>query len=61
MLNFDTKILSKAISKKLKAALPTLISPKQTAYVKNRFVGGSGRLMSDITEISGWYLMKGFW
>ena len=60
LLNVDTKILSKAISKKLKVALPKLFSPQQTAYLKNRFIGGSGRLMSDITEISGWLNNEAF-
>ena len=53
LLNVDTKILSKAISNKLKPAFPTLISSQQTAYVKNRFIGGSGRLISEIIEFSG--------
>ena len=34
LLNVDTKILSKAISNKLKGLLPTLISSQQTAFVK---------------------------
>ena len=50
MLIVDTKISSKAISNKLKTVLPTLISPQQTAYVKNSFFGESGRLVSDIIE-----------
>ena len=33
LLNVDTKILSKALSVKLKKILPTLISSEQTAYV----------------------------
>ena len=53
LLNVDTKILSKAISNKLKPAFSTLISSQQTAYVKNRFIGGSGRLISEIIEFSG--------
>ena len=40
--------MSKAISNKLKTVLPTLISWQQTAYVKHRFTGESGRLI-DIT------------
>ena len=32
-------MLSKAISNKLKTALPTLISSQQVAYVKSRFIG----------------------
>ena len=55
MLHVDTKVLSKAISKKLKAVLPTLISSQQTAYVKNKFIGEIGRLVSDIIEICGWF------
>ena len=50
LLNVDSKILYKAISNKLKTAMPTLISSQQAAHVKNRFIGESGRLISDITE-----------
>ena len=52
MLNVDTKILSKVILNKLKTALSMLISSQQTAYVQNRFIGESGRLISGIIEIS---------
>ena len=52
MLNLGSKIISKALSKKLKEVLPDLISSPQTAYVKNRHIGESGRLISDITEIT---------
>ena len=60
MLNVDTRILSKAISNKLKTVLPTLISSQQTAYVTNRFIGESDRLISDIIEISGCSNVTGF-
>ena len=60
LLNVNTKILSKAISNKLKTILPTLISSQQTAYVKNRFIGESDRLISDIIEISSWFNITGF-
>ena len=60
LLNVDTKILSKVISNKLKTVLPTLIFSKQTADVKNRFIGESGRLISDIIEISGCFNITGF-
>ena len=60
MLNVDTKIISKAILNKLKTALLTSISSKQTASVKNRFVGESGRLISDITKISGCFNITSF-
>ena len=51
MLNVDSKIISKALSEKLKKVLPDLIYSQQTAYVKNRHTGESGRLISDIIEI----------
>ena len=52
--------MSKVVSNKLKTVLPTLISSQQTAYVKNRFVGESDRLISDIIEISSWFNITGF-
>ena len=52
--------MSKAISNKLKTVLPTLISSQQTTYVKCRFIGQSGRLISDMTEISSWFNITGF-
>ena len=36
----------------LKKVLPNLISPQQTAYVENRFIGERGRLTSNIIEIT---------
>ena len=60
LLNVDTKVLSKAISTRLKTALPTLVSSQQTAYVKNRFIGESGRLISDIIEISSCFNITSF-
>ena len=51
LLNVDTKILSKSLAEKLKSALPELISSNQTAYVKNRCISESGRLISDVIEI----------
>ena len=52
LLNLDSKIISKALSEKLKEVLPDLISSQQTASVKNRPIGESGRLISDIIEIT---------
>ena len=51
LLNVDSKIISKALSEKLKEVLPDLISSQQTAYVKNRHIGESRRLIPDILEI----------
>ena len=51
LLNVDTKILSKSLAEKLKSALPELISSNQTAYVQNRCISESGRLISDVIEM----------
>ena len=51
LLNVDTKILSKSLAEKLKSALPELISSNETAYVKNRCISESGRLISDVIEM----------
>ena len=52
MLNVDLKIISKALSEKLRKVLPYSISSQQTVYVKNRHIGESIRLISDIIEIA---------
>ena len=57
MLNVDTKILSKAISNKLKTVVSTLIAPQETA---KRFIGENGRLISDIIETSSGFNITGF-
>ena len=51
-MNVDSKIISKALWEKLKEVLPDLMSSQQTAYVKNRHIGESGRLIFDIIEIT---------
>ena len=52
LLNVDYKIISKALASKVKKVLPNLGSPQQTAYVKNRFIGESGRFIVDLIEIT---------
>ena len=52
MFNVDSKIISKALSGKLKEVLPDLSSSQQTAYIKNRYIGESGILTSDIRKIT---------
>ena len=53
LLNVDCKIICKALASCLKKVLPNLISPQQMAYVEDRFIFESGRLIADITEITG--------
>ena len=45
------KIISKALTAKLKKPLPTIISSNQRAYVNRRCISESGRLVSDIIEV----------
>ena len=52
LLKTDMKIISKVLSTRIKGVLPYLISSNQTAYVKNRSISDSGRLVSDILEIA---------
>ena len=57
---FDIKILSKALAKRLKQVLPCIISVQQTAYVQNKNIGESGRLISDIIKIANTLQTEGF-
>ena len=59
-MNVDLKIISKALPEKLKKVLPNLISSQQTVYVKNRHIGESGRLISDIIEFAKIRNIEGF-
>ena len=52
LLNTDMKIIKKVLSTRIKNVLPFLISSNQTAYVKNRFISESGRVISDILEMA---------
>ena len=54
------KIISKVLSTRIKDVLPYLISSNQTAYVKNRFISESRRLISDILELAKRLALEGF-
>ena len=60
LLNVDYKIISKALVSRPEKILPNLISPRQTAYVENRLIGESGRLIADIIEITDVLNKEGF-
>ena len=60
LLNVDYKIMSKSLATRLKETLPDLISYQENAYLKNRFIGEGGRLISDILEISNVFNLRGF-
>ena len=46
------KITSKVFSSRIKNVLPFLISSNQRAYIKNRFINKSERVISDILQIA---------
>ena len=47
-MNVDTKIASKALALRMKNVIPNTINCDQSAYVKNRFIGESIRLIDDL-------------
>ena len=59
-MNYNAKILHKALADRLREVLSSLISPDQTAYIKDRFLGESVRLISDIFEITKSFNIEGY-
>ena len=51
MLNFDLKIISKSLATRVKKVLSNLIDSRQTAYVDERFIGESGRLIDNVIKV----------
>ena len=49
-LNVDLKIASKALALRIKPVLKSVICHDQTAYIKDRYIGESIRLVQDIIE-----------
>ena len=60
LLNIDYKIISKAFSVRLKNVLQLLISSQQTAYVANRCISESRRLISDLLDVTEKFKTKGY-
>ena len=48
MLNFDLKIISKSLATRVRKVLSNF---RQTAYVNERFIGRSGRLIDDVIKV----------
>ena len=49
-LNTDLKLISKPLGTQLKDILPDLISFNQSAYVQNRYICESGKLIYDVLQ-----------
>ena len=50
LINVDTKVASKFLAIRVRKVLNSLIHSDQTAYLKDRYIGESVRLISDILE-----------
>ena len=46
------KLISKVLTSCLKSVISSKANENQVAYVNNRFISGSGRLISDALEIT---------
>ena len=46
------KLISKILASCLKSVISTIANENQVAYVSNMFIGESGRLISDVLEIT---------
>ena len=60
LLNFDLKIISKSLATKLKNVLGKLIDARQTAYVNEKFIGESGRLIDDVLKVCDMQKLSGY-
>ena len=52
LLNIDMKLISKVLASRVKRVISTIVNENQVAYVNNRFISESGRLISDVLEIT---------
>ena len=59
LLNVDVKIISKALSKRVKNVLLSLISDNQSTYVDGRFISEGGRLIADVLQITDMLKLNG--
>ena len=59
-MNIDYKIISILLASSVKKVLLNLISPLQKAYIENRFIGESGKLIADNIEITDVLNKEGF-
>ena len=50
LLNVDFKIISSAVTNRLKSVIQDIISPSQSAYINGRFIGDNSRLVYDVID-----------
>ena len=50
LLNTDYKILTKLLANRLQKVIPSIVSPDQNGYIKNRSIGQNIRTMVDVIE-----------
>ena len=51
LLNFDYKLLTKVLANRVKKVIPSIISSSQTAYVRDRSITDSVKLVQDIIHL----------
>ena len=51
LLNSDFKMISKSLVTRVEKVLSNLIDARQTAYVDERFIGESSRLIDDVIKV----------
>ena len=59
-LNVDTKLISKALSQRIKNILPCIVSESQTVYINKRFTCEGGRLIDDLLEFCDMFKKEDF-
>jgi len=51
LLNTDFKIISAAVTARMKSIMEHIISPAQSAYIKGRYIGENSRLVYDTIDV----------
>ena len=53
------KLISKVLASRLKSVISYIVNENQVAYVNNRFISESGRLLPDVPEITNFLEIEG--
>ena len=60
LLNVDTKLISQALSERIRNTLPCIVSEIQTAYVNLRITSEGGSLIDELLEFCDMFDNEGF-